>query len=401
MPISLKDLPSRKLAPAPVIDFLLHDPALTLMDGLFRAIEPELVEAHSVALRLRYHHNPDFCVDVEAPRLLSGNELAVLQGLLRLSMVEGETIAVPAEDGQALPDEQQDLVAELNATSTLKKLEEDQPAQLPARQVIGEFAKPSDTPDKLAPADEVQYLAFPVGKLLEAIGWPVNGQHRDIALKALRNLAGVTLVVTSRKRKSFCQAFRLLSALTTNAGSKKYARVHVGLNPRLTEVLVGKDPAHTRLYNDEFEKLGTHQVARILHQRLSAFVGGGEQRAVLLSTLREYAFPNDVPARTLAAARDKSDPAYALLTPEDIEDQQNRQIVSALTKIESRTGWYFKMSRSTDPTRPGEPLVIIQRPKRRITQEELAEIRLRQARRRSLKGAPLVDGPAGSDTRVS
>lgn len=399
MPIPLNAFSKRKAVSTDALQYLLHDPALVQTNGLFRTIDSQVVEAYPVALRLRHHHNEDLCLDIHAPHLLSGDELAVLQGLLRLAMIDGETISVPDEDAPgALPEVQGRLVAALRVVVPLAALPEGQRAQLPNRPLVGELTEPVAKPAPMGKEDEVQYLAFPVGDLVKAIGWPVNGHYRTIALRALRRLAAVTLVVTSKKRKNYCQIFRLLSTLTTAADSRKMSRVHIGLNPRLTEVLVGQDKAHTRLYFDEFMKLGADQVARILHQRLSAYVKDGTQREVLLSTLREYAFPNDAAAQTLAAVRKAKEPAFARRKPAEIEDDQNHQIEKALRHIEEKAGWAISLSVSKDALRHGEPKILVQRPKRGMTVDELAAIRhraaLRQARRRALQGEPSADAAA-------
>jgi len=316
--------------------FAMHDPALCGMPGLFRYVDHKQREATRVGLRLKYEHGKTadrLTFEVFCPVQLGGIELAVLQALVAMSAVGGNTIT---PNTGAAGTTEQELVA-------------------------GLVAAPDKThPKELQITEQVRHVDFAGSHLLCAIGLPKCGGNRKLVAQAIKYLATVVLLVYPSENKKQMQRFHLLSSVSTDGQSDKWARTHVALNPRLTAIIAGDITKHTRISLEETRKLGTDQVARILHQRICMWTDDGVKRPVTYRTLLEYVYPDDQESRDADALRRANDPAFARLSPQRVKRERLATIQAALNKLEDKLPGWSVLAKSDLPRPVYDPKSMIE-----------------------------------------
>lgn len=292
------------------IPFARHDPALCSLPGLFRVVSDDLRTATRVALRLRADHGP-LTIELHNSTLLNGLDLAVLQALVALA-VTGDTIA-PAEK-DFLTNDERELVKGLEAPATYDY----------KRQRI---------------VEEVQHLHFSNSALLELIGWSVCRDNRALVQACLQRLATCVMIVYPKDNPKMWQRFHLLSTINTRADTDRWSRTHVALNPRLSQIVLGNARRHTRIALDETRQLGKHQAARILHQRLCAWIDEGATRSVTYATLVGYLYPNDAEGIALEVQAAALDPKLARQSAAKRQLQRLHEMATAINTLAALPGW--------------------------------------------------------------
>jgi len=121
-----------------------------------------------------------------------------------------------------------------------------------------------------------------VGRLLAETGMSDGGKNIETLKASLVRLSNVTVIASCRKQVA---SFRLLSFAFDAASS----HLHVGLNPRLADAVVGNRP-YARIDMGEVRCLKS-DVARLIHQRLCAFINPGRSQRVGLPVLSSYVWP--------------------------------------------------------------------------------------------------------------
>ena len=309
----LPDPTEKRTTPASVaaddVQFARHDPALCAMPGLFRYVDEVSREDSSVGMKLTYTAGP-LTIQVRSASVLGGDDLAVLQATVALSAIDGEVVSPLGHLGET----QQALVTALIAPADDEHAEQD---------VV----------------ESVLQTAYSDSNMCEILGWPVCGASRARLEAARRNLASVVLLVYLTDTPKDWKRFHLTSTVRTNANSRKWVRTHVALNPRLTQIVLGAESRHTRVSLEETRALGTDQLARVLHQRLCAWINDGARGRVTYGTLLEYGWPADKATQTMDLERRERDRAFAKLSKSEVQQQRLQLVHRALKKVCSLPGW--------------------------------------------------------------
>lgn len=259
------------------LTFAQHDPALCSMPGLFRYVSPKERDK-CVGLRLKYAHRADLTIEVHNSAPLDGIDLAVLQGIVALAAVHGETVDV---NDAWLDDVVNDLARALAATSD----------------------EPVKAEDGALAETAARYAEFNSSNMVEIIGLSVNGGNRALVDASVLRLSTCVLITYNPATPKDWHHSFLLGSVRTGVSSDKWRCTHVLLNPRLTDVILGTEARHTRVSLEETRKLGVDQVSRILHQRLCSWINDGGFGEVNYGTLLEYVWPTDETTATADAAR--------------------------------------------------------------------------------------------------
>lgn len=118
-------------------------------------------------------------------------------------------------------------------------------------------------------------------KLLAEMALTDGGENLKSLKSSLLRLSNVTILVTQGTRQA---SFHLMS----HAFDEETGRLWIALNPRLAEAILGHRP-HTRIDLAEVRALKSDP-ARLIHQRLCAFIDPGATRRVEIDTLCGYAW---------------------------------------------------------------------------------------------------------------
>lgn len=149
-------------------------------------------------------------------------------------------------------------------------------------------------------------------RLAREIGAPEDGKTLQRIKAAVERLFGVTVMVRTGGKSL---GSRLLSFYESD---DQTGSLCVSLNPRLAEAVMGNG-AHARIDLIEARALSSDP-ARLIHQRLSAFVDPGKAREVSAETLAGYVWPE---------AADTPRTARSRLT----------KVRSAVAEIRAAAGW--------------------------------------------------------------
>ncbi len=134
-----------------------------------------------------------------------------------------------------------------------------------------------------------------LGGLMREIGYTTDGAEARRDLKeSLRRMSNLTVFVSEGKREA---SFHLLSyAFDEDDGS-----LFIALNPRVTEAVLGRR-GFTRIEMSEVRALESDP-ARLMHQRLCAWIAPGKSDQVTLDTLCGYIWPDDASAEAMKKRR--------------------------------------------------------------------------------------------------
>lgn len=312
MPLELTPLPTNtpNRIELDAVPFAKHDPILCLLPGMFRVVDEKSRKDINIPLTLAATHGP-LTVELSNPYLLNGNDLSVLQAIVALA-TSGNTLD-PARP-ELLTSHEQVLIDNLLAP------DRSHGQQQPIR-------------------EKVLHLQFSVSALLELIGWSACGENRTLVQDCLQRLATCVLSIFPTDEPQKIQCFRLISVLSIRGESARWNRTHVALNPRLSEIISDETSRHTRIGLNETRKLGKNQAARILHQRLCAWINEGTTRPVTYETLVGYLYPTDAEGGALSAQLAAADPRLAKQSAEKTKVLQLREMQSAMNVLATLPGW--------------------------------------------------------------
>lgn len=235
-----------------------HDPAHCLAPGLFRSLVKG--ERKKAKLDVTYHYGEHEQARFIGFEPLGADDLRFLQGLIALGGPEG-------------------FIVTPNPTS--KK-----PKEL--RQLLD--------PKFDAVHQNALVVKTKISSLLHEVGLSDGGKNITAFKNSLLRMSNVTVVLTKGARQA---SSHLLSfALDDDDGD-----MHVCLNPRITEAILGKR-AHTMLLMDEVRNLKTNP-ARLIHQRLCGWINASELGRVQLDTLCEYVWPKSTNPNSMRRRRSK------------------------------------------------------------------------------------------------
>jgi len=240
-----------------------HDPAHCLAPGLFQSLARGDRKGRN--LDITYHYNDNISVRFTGYNPLGAEELRLLQGLLAMAA-------------------QSKTAVDLN-----------NPISDPAKQLVS-LIKPED--------DALLYTAATIKttihRLMGEVGYKTDGgQTRKDVIESLTRLAGVAIHAHAAADKR-----RVSSQLLSFYLDEKTGELRVALNPRLTQAIIGGDGNSYTLIDMREVRVLRGDVARLLHQRLSAIVQAGRgSKRFKLNTMLSYVWPGTAEGSTLRRRR--------------------------------------------------------------------------------------------------
>jgi len=229
-----------------------HDPATCLVPGLFRSLMRG--ERKKEKLDITYTHGKS-SVRFWGPEPLGADDLRVLQGLVAMAAVSG-----PNRRGITLrPEPITQAGKELREALEMRwdAVERD------ALVVQGSFSR-----------------------LTKEIGYAEDGGKQIGAIrKCIERLWAVSVIVERLGRR---QGFRILSDYGSD---EKSGQLHVALNPRFLDSVLGVGKRYTHIEMAEVRALRTDP-ARLIHQRLCGWIDPGKSGRVEIATLCGYVWPD-------------------------------------------------------------------------------------------------------------
>lgn len=228
-----------------------HDPSHCLAPGLFRVLRSGARKREK--LDVVYDFGDDKRIEFSGPEPLGVDDLRILQGLVAMAGPSGLVLGPDpkTEGGQQL---------RLFLEPKWEAVEAD------AMVVKGSYRK-----------------------LAHEIGYQEGGDQFRAIRECIERLWKVSIVVQNGKKRD---GFRLLSEY---ASDEVDGRLYVALNPLIAQAVMGGQ--HTRINMEEVRALGS-AAARVLHQRLCAWIDPGCAGKVAIDTLCRYAWPDVASAST-------------------------------------------------------------------------------------------------------
>jgi hypothetical protein len=235
--------------PKPEFDLthVRHDPMHCLCPGLFRSLLRG--DRKNQKLDITYQHGDEKIRFIGFEPLDAG-DLRLLQGLVAMSGAEG-----------------------LNLSSEPKS-------------VIGKILRMSLNATLEAKKENAMMVKTSVRNLLAEIGLSGSGDNIKTAKASLTRMSNVSVVLTQGTRTA-SPGYQLL-AFTLDESDGELC---VALNPRLTAAIVGDD-RHVRIDMNEVRALNSDP-ARLIHQRLCAWINTGSAGRAEIETLCGYAWPDE------------------------------------------------------------------------------------------------------------
>lgn len=120
--------------------------------------------------------------------------------------------------------------------------------------------------------------------LLSLVGLSCGGKNIRNLKNSLLRMSNVTVIVTIGQRQA---SFHLLSYAVDDVDG----RILIALNPRLAEAILG-NTNYAKIILEEVRALKS-DVARLVHQRLCAWIDPGKSAKVRIDTLCRYVWPNN------------------------------------------------------------------------------------------------------------
>ena len=228
-----------------------HDPVHCLAPGLFRSLKRG--DRKRFKLDVTYIYGED-SIHFWGPEPLGGDDLRTLQGLVAMAAISGDNGRgiMLHHDSESKAGQQLRLLLDMR----WEAIEKD------AMVAKGSFRQ-----------------------LAKEIGYAEDGgsQFRTIQ-ESIERLWAVSVSV---ERGSKRQGFRILSEYASDDQKNK---LFVAINPRLADAIVGNRP-HTRIEMAEVRLLKSDP-ARLIHQRLSAWIDPGKSGKIEIDTLCGYIWPD-------------------------------------------------------------------------------------------------------------
>ncbi len=231
-----------------------HDPAHCLAQGLFRSLGPK--DRQKLKLAVVYKLG-DKQIEFSGPEPLGANDLRILQGLIALAAISGENKKGAIVTAQPLSEKG-------------KKLREGLELKW-------------DAVNENAAVAEVSFA-----NLAKEIGYSPTTHNFTIMRECIERIFKVTVIVKADNKRL---GFHLLSYYESeNNKDKKDGKFYVALNPLLTNAVLGKEH-YVRIDMNEVRVIQSDP-ARLIHQRLCAWIDFGETKRVDLNILCEYVWPD-------------------------------------------------------------------------------------------------------------
>lgn len=225
-----------------------HDPAHCLAPGLFLSLKRG--DRKKLKLDVVYQLSEDETIEFSGPEPLGVDDMRILQGLVAMA---GPVGIVLSDDPKTETGKQLRLFLEPRWESVNENA-------LVVKGSLRNLAK------------EIGYADIDGGKTF-----------RDIRA-SIERLWKVSIIARQGAKR---KGYRLLSEY---ASDETEGKLFVALNPRLTQAIMG-ERQHSRIDMQEVRALKTDP-ARLIHQRLSAWVDRGKKRRATIETLMAYAWPN-------------------------------------------------------------------------------------------------------------
>lgn len=233
-----------------------HDPAHCLAPGLFRSLKRG--ERKRLKLDVVYDYGDGNRIEFSGPEPLGVDDLRVLQGLVAMAGPSGLVLS---------PEPKTD-----------------------AGQQLRLFLDPK--------WDAVQHDALVVKGSYRALAREIGYANPDDT-KAVRDcierLWKISIIAQQGRKR---QGFRLLSEY---ASDDQDGRLYVALNPLIARAVIGGGQ-HVRISMDEVRTLQTDP-ARLIHQRLCAWINAGKVGKIDLDTLCSYVWPDAANPNTMKKRR--------------------------------------------------------------------------------------------------
>lgn len=236
-----------------------HDPVHCLAPGLFRSLKRG--DRKKLKLDVTYTFGKDR-IEFTGPEPLGVDDLRVLQGLVAMAAVSG-----PSGRGILLHPE---------------------PRTEAGQQLRSLLETKFDAISKDALVVKGSYR-----QLAREIGYANIEDARSIR-ESIERLWKVSVIVQRDGRR---MGFRILSEYASDNAD---GRLFVGLNPRLTDAIIGTSQ-HLRIELAEVRAL-TSDPARLMHQRLH-WINAGATQSVMLDTLCGYVWPTESSAGAMKKRR--------------------------------------------------------------------------------------------------
>lgn len=244
-----------------------HDPVHCLTPGLFRSLKRG--ERKTAKLDITYEYGEGKKVEFKGYEPLGADDLRVLQGLIALSGPEGLLLGPEpqTEEGQQL-----------------------RLALYPKWDAIRENSL------------VIQSSYY---RLAKEIGYS-NTRHFETIKKCIDRLWTVSIIA---ENNGIRRGFRLLSHYSSDEIEEN---LFVALNPMITEAVMGG--RHVRICMDEIRGLKS-DCARLIHQRLCAWINPGQTKHVHLDVLSSYAWPHTASPSTNRKRRQRTRTALQEFIP--------------------------------------------------------------------------------------
>lgn len=244
-----------------------HASALCLAPGLFRALCRG--ERKRTKLAVTYNYRADCTLEISGPEPLGADDLRVLQGLIALAGFSGRTLG-------------------------------EEPKTVEGR-LLREYLQLTG----LAVTRESMMVECSYRQLAREIGLTEGGSQFERVKHCIERLWKVSIIVDDG---GFRQGYRLLSQYVAEAGG---GQLFVALNPLITNAILG-DSQHVRISLVE-ARLIKGENARLLHQRLCAWINPGRRREVTMDTLCGYLWREAVSTSSARKRRERVRAALAEL----------------------------------------------------------------------------------------
>jgi|GEM_PF-495237 len=244
----------REIHSAARLTHACHDPALCMAPGLFRSV----VKGKRGNLAISYVHSRSVSIKFRALESLGADDLRILQVLVALAATQRSVIT----DASASP-----ASKALRAGMSLSGVARSQ-GLLIARSSYRQLAR--------------------------ELGYRNTENTRPIQV-CIKRLANVSVEVETHGRIG---GFSLLSEYRDPS---EKCGLCIALNPRIT-LVVQRKVAFTIIRLDEARKLCS-DASRLIHQRLSAWIGAGKTSLCNLETLCSYVWPEPTKSAHTAKSR--------------------------------------------------------------------------------------------------
>lgn len=228
-----------------------HDPAFCLAPQLFRSLAPG--DRKRLKLDVVYIYGEDR-IEFSGPEPLGSDDLRVLQGLIAMAAVSGES-------GRGI------MLSHATESDAGRQLRQ-------ALDLRGE-----------AVSKDVMVAQCSYKHLAREIGYAESGKNIKAIKACVERLWKVSVIVQHGTKR---QGFRILSEYASDSSSD--GRLFVALNHRIAEAITGKR-GYAYINMDEVRAIKADP-CRFIHQRLSGQIAPGQSQRVGLATLALYAWPD-------------------------------------------------------------------------------------------------------------